>query len=211
MTARPESPLPAAWRGRTAAAAAAAGPAAATAPHTPLAPVAASPTPQQYRPASPLPPPPPPSSSPPPTAYPLSNGGAAGVHLQSPAYTDPSSAPLQLSSTAAVAVAVTTVAAAQVVVGYEPCGDDGACYVREFPRRPGKQQCEFYAKTGHCKFGDTCCFDHPPEFAVQLSPLGLPLRPDQVRPGTQHRVATQHMLPLVDFLGFQAFPVPEVV
>lgn len=109
----------------------------------------------------------------------MSNGGAAGVHLQSPAYTDPSSAPLQLSSTAAVAVAVTTVAAAQVVVGYEPCGDDGACYVREFPRRPGKQQCEFYAKTGHCKFGDTCCFDHPPEFAVQLSPLGLPLRPDQ--------------------------------
>ncbi|GFR44013.1 hypothetical protein Agub_g5168 [Astrephomene gubernaculifera] len=66
-----------------------------------------------------------------------------------------------------------------VLVGYEPCGEDGECHIREFPRRPGKQHCDFYVKTGHCKFGETCVFDHPLEFAVRLSSLGLPLRPSE--------------------------------
>ena len=30
-----------------------------------------------------------------------------------------------------------------------------------------------------CRFGATCKFDHPPEFAVALSRAGLPLRPGQ--------------------------------
>ncbi|KAG2484704.1 hypothetical protein HYH03_016532 [Edaphochlamys debaryana] len=66
-----------------------------------------------------------------------------------------------------------------VLVGYEPTGDDGAVHVREFPRRPGKQLCEFYSKTGHCKFGETCVFDHPETYAVLLTTLGLPLRPGE--------------------------------
>jgi len=31
-----------------------------------------------------------------------------------------------------------------------------------FPRRPGQKQCDFYMKTGRCKFGSRCVFDHPP-------------------------------------------------
>ncbi|EFJ40840.1 hypothetical protein VOLCADRAFT_107956 [Volvox carteri f. nagariensis] len=66
-----------------------------------------------------------------------------------------------------------------VLVGYEPSGDDGAVMVREFPRRPGKQLCDFYVKTGHCKFGESCVFDHPELYAVRLTALGLPLRPEE--------------------------------
>ncbi|KFM23556.1 Serine/threonine-protein kinase/endoribonuclease IRE1 [Auxenochlorella protothecoides] len=47
----------------------------------------------------------------------------------------------------------------------------------ELPRRPGHAICEFYTKTGHCKFGRWCRFDHPPEYAVQRNEQGLPLRP----------------------------------
>ena len=45
-----------------------------------------------------------------------------------------------------------------------------------FPQRPGQLHCEFYVRTGFCKFGQSCKFDHPVHFAVQLSSLGLPLR-----------------------------------
>lgn len=31
-----------------------------------------------------------------------------------------------------------------------------------FPNRPGRDACEFYMKTGRCKFGETCKFHHPP-------------------------------------------------
>ena len=48
-----------------------------------------------------------------------------------------------------------------------------------FPRRPGAPLCEFYVRSGHCRFGETCKFDHPPEFAVKLNGKGLPLRPGE--------------------------------
>jgi len=76
----------------------------------------------------------------------------------------------------------------QLVVGYEVDTDAAAAdggrgagpgaHVREFPARPGKQLCDFFIKTGHCKFGEGCVFDHPPEYAVALTHLGLPVRPD---------------------------------
>lgn len=31
-----------------------------------------------------------------------------------------------------------------------------------FPRRPARKVCDFYMKTGRCKFGMQCKFDHPP-------------------------------------------------
>ena len=31
------------------------------------------------------------------------------------------------------------------------------------PIRPGAEKCAFFLKTGNCKFGETCKFDHPPE------------------------------------------------
>jgi len=51
-----------------------------------------------------------------------------------------------------------------------------------FPERPDQPECQFYMKTGDCKFGAVCRFNHPRERKIPapdcvLSPLGLPLRP----------------------------------
>ncbi|XP_011077184.1 zinc finger CCCH domain-containing protein ZFN-like isoform X1 [Sesamum indicum] len=53
-----------------------------------------------------------------------------------------------------------------------------------FPERPGQPQCQFYMKTGDCKFGAVCKFHHPRERLIPLpdcvlSPIGLPLRPGE--------------------------------
>lgn len=48
--------------------------------------------------------------------------------------------------------------------------------VGPFPQRPGQTLCEFYVRTGFCKYGQGCKFDHPVQFAVCLNSLGLPLR-----------------------------------
>lgn len=51
-----------------------------------------------------------------------------------------------------------------------------------FPERPGQPECQYYVKTGNCKFGATCKYHHPPDWSVTqrnsvLSPLGFPIRP----------------------------------
>uniref|UniRef100_A0A7C8YXT1 C3H1-type domain-containing protein n=1 Tax=Opuntia streptacantha TaxID=393608 RepID=A0A7C8YXT1_OPUST len=51
-----------------------------------------------------------------------------------------------------------------------------------FPQRPGELECQYYLKTGNCKFGAACKYHHPPDrtsstAACFLGPLGLPLRP----------------------------------
>lgn len=51
-----------------------------------------------------------------------------------------------------------------------------------FPERPGQPECQYYMRTGDCKFGSSCRYHHPPELvtsrpSVVLSQLGLPLRP----------------------------------
>ncbi|KAK6130465.1 hypothetical protein DH2020_035803 [Rehmannia glutinosa] len=51
-----------------------------------------------------------------------------------------------------------------------------------FPERPGQPECQYYLRTGDCKFGATCKYHHPPEWSAAkinfaLSPMGLPLRP----------------------------------
>ncbi|KAK9692205.1 hypothetical protein RND81_09G248300 [Saponaria officinalis] len=53
-----------------------------------------------------------------------------------------------------------------------------------FPDRPGQPECQYYLKTGDCKFGAVCRFHHPRERLIpapdcHLSPLGLPLRPGE--------------------------------
>ncbi|KAK1271829.1 hypothetical protein QJS04_geneDACA012703 [Acorus gramineus] len=53
-----------------------------------------------------------------------------------------------------------------------------------FPERPDQPECQFYMKTGDCKFGAVCRFHHPRERFIPipncvLSPLGLPLRPGE--------------------------------
>lgn len=54
-----------------------------------------------------------------------------------------------------------------------------AVNVPPFPSRPGQPACDFYTKTGHCKFGQDCKFNHPAHYAVQLNSAGLPLRPGE--------------------------------
>ncbi|CAI8613247.1 unnamed protein product [Vicia faba] len=53
-----------------------------------------------------------------------------------------------------------------------------------FPERPDQPECQFYMKTGDCKFGAVCRFHHPRERQIPvpdcvLSPIGLPLRPGE--------------------------------
>lgn len=53
-----------------------------------------------------------------------------------------------------------------------------------FPERPGQRECQFYMKTGDCKFGAVCRFHHPRERMMPapdcvLSAIGLPLRPGE--------------------------------
>ncbi|OWM86134.1 hypothetical protein CDL15_Pgr010958 [Punica granatum] len=53
-----------------------------------------------------------------------------------------------------------------------------------FPERAGQPECQFYMKTGDCKFGAVCKFHHPRERLIPppdclLSPIGLPLRPGE--------------------------------
>lgn len=63
-----------------------------------------------------------------------------------------------------------------VAVHYDPA--TGTSIV-VFPRRHGAPPCDFYVKTGHCRYGETCRFDHPPEYSVRLNAQGLPIRPGQ--------------------------------
>lgn len=56
----------------------------------------------------------------------------------------------------------------------------------EFPEREGQPECQYYLKTGDCKFGASCKFHHPRDRATTSSPscctlsiIGLPLRPGQ--------------------------------
>ncbi|XP_018442996.1 zinc finger CCCH domain-containing protein 58 [Raphanus sativus] len=52
---------------------------------------------------------------------------------------------------------------------------------QSFPQRPGEPDCQYFMRTGDCKFGASCRFHHPLEAAppkgVTLSSIGLPLRP----------------------------------
>ncbi|CAN1297109.1 Zinc finger CCCH domain-containing protein 32 [Linum perenne] len=50
-----------------------------------------------------------------------------------------------------------------------------------FPERPGEPECQYYIKTGNCKYGSFCRYHHPHDRVVPitdsvLNPLGLPLR-----------------------------------
>ncbi|OAY68262.1 Zinc finger CCCH domain-containing protein 63 [Ananas comosus] len=83
----------------------------------------------------------------------------------------------------------TTVASAQgMYPSYRPSSVSMGVYAvqREniFPERPDQPECQYYMKTGDCKFGAVCRFHHPKERLIPvpncaLSPLGLPLRPGE--------------------------------
>lgn len=66
-----------------------------------------------------------------------------------------------------------------IIVGYEIAEDQEPLQARQFPSRPGAQVCDFFQKTGHCRFGEGCIFDHPAYYAVLLTDVGLPYRPGE--------------------------------
>lgn len=41
------------------------------------------------------------------------------------------------------------------------------------------QTCDFFAKTGSCKYGHACHFHHPVTYSVKMNTAGLPIRPNQ--------------------------------
>ncbi|KAL6494367.1 hypothetical protein OROGR_031167 [Orobanche gracilis] len=59
--------------------------------------------------------------------------------------------------------------------------------LEEYPERPGEPECNFFMKTGDCKFKYSCKFHHPKNRISKpransfttLNDKGLPLRPDQ--------------------------------
>ncbi|ONK72978.1 uncharacterized protein A4U43_C04F25660 [Asparagus officinalis] len=68
--------------------------------------------------------------------------------------------------------------------GSMPVGQYAVQTENIFPERPDQPECQFYMKTGDCKFGAVCRFHHPRERFIPapncvLSPLGLPLRPGE--------------------------------
>lgn len=53
---------------------------------------------------------------------------------------------------------------------------------QSFPERPGQPECQYFMRTGDCKFGSSCRYHHPsevmaPKTTIFLSPMGLPMRP----------------------------------
>lgn len=55
-------------------------------------------------------------------------------------------------------------------------------YIMIFPQRPGgsAQECDFFLKTGSCKFGQGCHFHHPLSHSVKVTTKGgHPIRPGQ--------------------------------
>lgn len=65
------------------------------------------------------------------------------------------------------------------IVGWSECDINAVHTVLRFPQRPGMQLCDFYMKTGFCKYHERCKFDHPLEFAIRLNEDGLPMRPSE--------------------------------
>ncbi|XP_042383697.1 zinc finger CCCH domain-containing protein ZFN-like isoform X2 [Zingiber officinale] len=59
----------------------------------------------------------------------------------------------------------------------------GSSLPLELPERPDRPDCQYYMKTGSCKYGTSCKYHHPKESnqaaIAGIGPLGLPLRPGQ--------------------------------
>ncbi|KAH7682318.1 CCCH-type Zn-finger protein [Dioscorea alata] len=79
--------------------------------------------------------------------------------------------------------------AANIIQTIDPRLTQATLSMAIYPQRPGQIECDFYMKTGHCKFGDRCRYDHPldrsgaisaatqaGQLNVKLTLAGLPRR-----------------------------------
>ncbi|XP_064998891.1 zinc finger CCCH domain-containing protein 12-like [Musa acuminata AAA Group] len=59
----------------------------------------------------------------------------------------------------------------------------GSSMPLSLPERPDQPECQYYMKTGSCKYGTSCKYHHPKlknqADMATIGPLGLPLRPGQ--------------------------------
>ncbi|KAG2272943.1 hypothetical protein Bca4012_085781 [Brassica carinata] len=66
---------------------------------------------------------------------------------------------------------------------YQPGGPSLTTSKEEsFPQRPDQPECQYFMRTGDCKFGSSCRYHHPldtvpPKTGLLFSSIGLPLRP----------------------------------
>ncbi|XP_028781456.1 zinc finger CCCH domain-containing protein 34 [Neltuma alba] len=109
-------------------------------------------------------------------------------HYQPPASPlVPSSTPSNVGSAQHYGIAQLPSPASTYTGQYQPSGSSigpsGSGHKEHsFPQRPGQPECQYYMRTGECRFGPSCRYHHPPELVapktnVVLSPVGLPLRP----------------------------------
>ncbi|KAK7245692.1 hypothetical protein RIF29_40541 [Crotalaria pallida] len=99
----------------------------------------------------------------------------------------PSSTPSNVGSTQLYGITQLPSSAAAYPGPYQPSGSSsgpsgGSQKEHLLPERPDQPECQYYLKTGECKFGPSCRYHHPadisaPKAIVTLSPAGLPLRP----------------------------------
>nr|VDD53234.1 unnamed protein product [Brassica oleracea] len=113
--------------------------------------------------------------------------------------TYPSWNPYQASLTAMPSPGTQPSIGSSSVYGIAPLSTSGPAYTgtylsggpplttsteQSFPQRPDQPECQYFMRTGDCKFGSSCRYHHPPldavlqpKTGVLLSSIGLPLRP----------------------------------
>ncbi|KAJ6804013.1 zinc finger CCCH domain-containing protein 33-like isoform X1 [Iris pallida] len=103
----------------------------------------------------------------------------------------------------------------------KPYAQSGSSTAANLPERPNQPECQYYMKTGSCKYGTSCKYNHPKinsESSFTLGPFGLPLRPG-------HAVCTSYSMygscrfgsackfdhPLVGYYNYAmpALPAPD--
>ena len=67
----------------------------------------------------------------------------------------------------------------RALVASQYCGQDHKLKELVHPVRPGQPECEFFARTGFCRYGTDCRFDHPLKYAVAKNSAGYPIRPNK--------------------------------
>jgi Zinc finger C-x8-C-x5-C-x3-H type (and similar) len=55
--------------------------------------------------------------------------------------------------------------------------DEAHGFFPEFPQRPGSEECPHFERTGDCRFGPRCAFNHPARLRVRRNFEGFPMRP----------------------------------
>ncbi|KAH9602555.1 hypothetical protein KSS87_010635 [Heliosperma pusillum] len=85
-----------------------------------------------------------------------------------------------VGSHSALASTIPSLAAASILQSFQPSLAQAMVGLGpvSYPQRPGQTECDFYMKTGVCKYGESCKFHHPIDRSapVKFTLAGLPRR-----------------------------------